>query len=256
MFKHTVQSLLVTALLTATVWAATDSFVGDWKLNTSKSQYIDRMKVASLDGNRYEFDFGGGPERIVLDGTDQPGGYGTTLSVTIEGPDSWKVVRKKEGRMLLTATWKLSQDGDTLSDHYTEFAPNGSPSTVNYMYKRTAAGRGFAGTWESPLPIPSAVMLQIRPYEESGLSFIRPSQDTRNLKFDGKDYPVTGSGVADGSTRSSRRVDKHTLEITEKINGKIMRTEQAELSPDLRTLTRTVRPAGQREPNIFVFERQ
>ena len=255
MFKRTLQSLLVTFLV-ATAWAAADSFVGDWKLNTSKSKYIDQMKVESLDGNKYEFDFGGGPERIVADGTDQPGVSGTMLSVSTEGPGSWKVVRKKEGRMLITATWKLSQDGDTLSDNYTEFAPNGSPSTMNYVYKRTAAGRGFAGTWEGTIPINSAVVLQIRPYEGDGLSFIRSPQDTRNLKFDGKDYPVVGRGVADGSTRSARWVDEHILEITDKIDGKITRTEQAELSPDFRTLTRTVRPVGQREPNIFVFERQ
>ena len=29
------------------------------------------------------------------------------------------------------------------------------------------------------------------------------------------------------------------------------RTEQIELSPDLKTLTRTVRPVGQREPNTL-----
>jgi hypothetical protein len=213
------------------------------------------MKVGSLGGNKYEFDFGGGPESIVVDGTDQPGVYGTMLSVTVEAPDSWKVVRKKDGRTLLTGKWKLSQDGNTLSDNYTEFGSNGSPSTVNYLYKRTAAGPGFAGTWESTMPIDSAFVLQIRPYEGNGLSFIRSPQDTRNLIFDGKDYPAAG-GDAQGATSSARRVNEHTLQITDKINGKITRTLQIELSSDLKTLTRTARPAGQSEPNIFVFERQ
>lgn len=257
MIKRTFQLLLLSCLLTASLWAATDSFVGNWKLNPSKSKVIDQMKVESLGGNNYAFDFGGGPERIVVDGTDQPGVYGTMLSVTIEGPDTCKVVRKKDGRMLLTATWKLSQDGNSLTDNYTEFQPNGSPSTVKYLYKRTAAGPGFAGSWESTMPIDEAFVLQIRPYEGDGLSFIRSSEVvTRNLKFDGKDYPNVGRNVAQGSTSSARRVNERTLEITDKIKGKITRTEQFELAPDLKTLTRTVRPAGQREPNIFVFERQ
>ncbi|HET6176402.1 MAG TPA: hypothetical protein VFE61_05680 [Candidatus Sulfotelmatobacter sp.] len=98
------------------------------------------MRVESLGGNKYAFDFGGGPEKIVVDGTDQSAVYETMLSVTVEGPDTWKVVRKKDGRMLLTATWKLSQDGNTLSDNYTEFGSNGSPSTVNYLYKRRQPG--------------------------------------------------------------------------------------------------------------------
>lgn len=257
MFKRTVELLLAACLLIGALWAATDSFVGDWKLNPSKSKLIDVMKVESLGGNKYSLDFGGGPERIAADGTDQSGVYGTMLSVTVEGTDAWKVVRKKDGRMLLTATWKLSQDGKTLSDNYTEFGPNGSPSTTNYLYQRTADGSGFAGTWESKMPIDSAFILQIRPYEESGLSFINASEEvTRNVKFDGKDYPNVGRGAAESATLSARRVNERTLEITDKIKGKVTRTEQIELSPDLKAMTRTVRPAGQRDPNIFVFERQ
>lgn len=244
-------------LLPCALWAASDSFVGAWKLNPAKSKLIDVMKVESLGGNKYAFDFGGGPEKILADGSDQTGGYGTMLSVTVEGPDTWKVVRKKEGRMLLTATWKLSQDGKTLSDKYTEFAPNGSPATTDYLYQRTADGTGFAGTWESTMPIDSAFVLEIRPYEEDGLSFVNVSEKvTRNVKFDGKDHPDSDRRVAEGSTLSSRRVNEHTLEITDKTKGKITRTEHLELSPDLKTLTRTVRPVGQRTPNKFVFERQ
>jgi hypothetical protein len=262
MLSRIFQLLLVACLVTGTLWAAIDPFAGDWKLNPSKSMLIDRMRVESLGGAKYEFDFGGGPERIVVDGTDQSGVSGTMLSVTVERPDTWKVVRKKDGRMLLTATWKLSQDGKTLSDNYTEFGPNGSPSTVNYLYQRTPAGHGFVGSWERPVELGkelgnSTLVLQIRPYEENGLSFIRSTEDvTRNVKFDGKDYPNVGHGVVQGSTSSARRVAERTLEITDKINGKISRIEMVELSPDLKTLTRTVRPVGQHEPNIFVFERQ
>ena len=256
MFKRTFQALLVTFLMIGTLWAATDSFIGDWKLNPSKSKVIDVMKVESLGGQKYAFDFGGGPEKIAVDGTDQTGGYGTMLAVTVEGPDRWKVVRKKDGRMLLTANWKLSQDSNSLTDNYTEFGQNGSPSTTNYLYKRTAGGSGFAGTWESTMPIDEAYVLQIRPYEKDGLSFIKSSDKvTQNVKFDGKDYPIEGTSIR-GLTSSVRRVDERTLEITDKIEGKILRTEHIELSPDLKTLTRTIRPVGQREPNIFVFERQ
>src|SRR6267142_1630162 len=196
MFKRTFQLLLVPCLVTGTLCAATDPFVGDWKLDPSKSKLVDHMKVESLGGNKYAFDFGGGPERIAVDGTDQQAVQGTMLSVTVEGPDSWKVARKKDGRVLLTAVWKLSPDGNTLTDNYTEFGPNGSLSMVNYMYHRTEAGTGFAGTWESTMPMTSSFVLQIRPYEGSGLSFIRSPQDTRNLKFDGKDYPVEEIGRA------------------------------------------------------------
>ena len=256
MFQRTFRVVIVACLVTTTLWAA-DPFVGDWKFNSSRSQYIDRMKVDSLGGNTYSFDLGAGvPEKIAVDGSDQQGIQGTTLSVSVEGPDSWKVVRKKDGRMMLSATWKLSPDGNTLTDNFTEFGENGAPSTVKYLYKRTAAGTGFTGTWESPMPLNLAFVLQIRPYDGNGLSFIRSPQDTRNLKFDGKDYPVEGPNVAQGSTSSARRLDERTMEVVEKVNGTITRTERRELSPDLKTLTRTVHPVGQRDPNIFVYERQ
>ena len=60
----------------------------------------------------------------------------------------------------------------------------------------------------------------------------------RNLKFDGKDYPVEGRRAAPGSTSSARRVDERTLEITDKVNGEVTSTDLSELSPDLKTLTR------------------
>jgi hypothetical protein len=256
MWKRAFQWLLVTFLLMGKLLAATDPFVGDWKLNLSKSKLMDVMKVESLGGNKYAFDFGGGAEGIVVDGTDQLGVYGTMLSVTVEGPDTWKVVRKRDGHTLLTATWNLSKDGNTLTDNYTEFPPNGPSSTVKYVYNRTAAGAGFAGIWESTMPMTSAIVIQIRPYEGNGLSFIRSPEDVRNLKFDGKDYPVEGPGTAKGATSSARRLDERSLELIDKVNGKVTKTERRELSPDLKTLTRTVRRVGQRDPNIFVFERQ
>lgn len=101
-----------------TACAAGDPFVGDWTLDPARSKLTDVMKVERLGGNKYTFNFGGGPQAIVVDGTDQPGGFGTTLSVAADRPETWKVVRKKDGRLLLVAVWNLSADGRTPTDHY------------------------------------------------------------------------------------------------------------------------------------------
>jgi hypothetical protein len=165
------------------------------------------------------------------------------------------VVRKKDGRKMLSAIWELSPDGNTLTDNYTEFDGDKPRSTVKYLYQRTAAGSGFGGTWESIMPAEPAFVLQIRPYGENGLSLTRGSAVVRKLNFDGKDYPLEGARI-EGLTSSSRRVDERTVEITDKINGKTLRTERIELSPDLKILTRTLRPVSRSEPDVFVFERQ
>ena len=220
MFKRTFELLLVACLGTGALWAANDPFVGEWKLNPARSKLTDQMKVESVGANKYVFDFGGGSETIVVDGTDQPGNFGSTLSVTVEGPDTGKVIRKKDGRMLITATWKLSKDGDTLTDDFTGIEPNGSTFNLNYVYRRTAGSSGFAGTWESTSEtVNSVFVLQVRPYEGDGLSFIDPSEEeTKNVKFDGKDYPNLGPNVVPGSASSVRRVNERTLEMTDKID--------------------------------------
>jgi len=250
MLKHTLQLLLVGCLFTlftGALWAADDPAVGEWKLNPSKSKLTDEMKVESVGANKYAFDFGGGTaEAVVADGSDQPAGFGTTLSVTVLAPDCWKVVRKKDGRIIITATWKLSQDEKTLTDNFTGVDPKGSTNNLLYVYTRTAGKAGFAGTWESTSEqMNSVFVLQVRPYEGDGLSFINPSAEvTTSVKFDGKDYPKLGPNVSPGATSSGRRVDERTLEITDKINGKIMATRQIKLSADVKTLTMTVHPVG------------
>lgn len=259
MSKRGLWLLLVGCLLVGSVWAAEDPFVGDWKLNPSKSKLTDEMKVESAGANKYAFDFGAGStETITPDGTDQPGLAGTTLAVSVEGPDSWKVVRKKDGRILLTANWKLSEDGKTLTDDYTEMGPNGSNSNVKYVYQRTAGTSGFTGTWESTSEqMNSVYVLQVRTYEGDGLSFINPSAEmTRRLKFDGKDYAIQGPNVPQGFVSSGRRVNERALEVMDKLNGKTIATKQIELSPDHKTLTMTVLAAGRSKPSIFVFDRE
>jgi hypothetical protein len=259
MSKRTFQLLLVACLVTGMLWAANDAFLGRWKLNPSKSKLTDQMKVEVAGANKYAIDFGGGvAEIVVADGKDQPGRFGTTLAITVEGPDTWKVVRKRNGRTLLTGIWKLSEDGKTLSDSFTANQPNGSTFSLDYLYKRTAGSSGFAGTWESTSEkVNSAFELQIRPYQGDGFSFINPAQgSTQNMKFDDNDYPNLGPNVALGSASSGRRVNERTLEITDKIKGKVTDTRQIEISPDGKTLTMIVHAVGRSKPNILVFDRE
>jgi hypothetical protein len=257
MWNRTSLLLLIASAFIGMLWAAEDPFVGEWKLNAAKTTLRDEMKVASAGPNKYTFDFGGDmPETIVIDGTDQPGLAGTTLAVSALGPDSWKVVRKKDGNIIVTANWKLSADSNVLSDDFTFVPPNGSATNVKYEYKRTAGKGGFAGTWESTsAQIDSVFVLQVRPYEQDGLTFIDPQQ-TKNVKFDGLEHPNRPALSATSSVSSGRRVDGRTLEVTDKVNGKIVATRQIELSPDLKTLTMTVHPAGKDKPNILVFDRK
>ena len=260
MLKRALKLLVFASMAVGMARAAENPFIGEWRLNPSMSRMPDEMKVESKGGNTYSFDFGGGAETIVADGTDQPGYRGTMLSVKADGRDTWIVERKKDGRLLLKATWKLSKDGGTLTDFYREFEPDGSTLSMDYVYQRSGGGSGFAADWQSiKETMNSPYILQVKAYESDGLSFIfitPPGQETKNAKLDGKDYPTQGSNANPGSSFSSRRVDEHTLEMTAKVGEKVIDTREIRLSPDGKTLTMTVHAPGRSEPDVMVFDRE
>jgi len=239
--------------MAAVAAAAQNHFIGEWKLNPQKSRMPDEMKIESKGGNTYSFNFDGTPEIIVADGTDQPGVQGTTLAVKADGPDSWIVERKIGGKLLIRATWKLSKDGSTLTDFFREFVPDGSTMSMDYVYQRNGGGSGIVADWRSiKETMNSPSTLQVKAYQGDGLTFIMTPLllVPKNVKFDGKDYPSP-----DGSTSSIRQVDEHTLEMTDKAGGKVVDTQEIVISPDGKTLMITVHAAGQREPNVYAFER-
>jgi len=258
-FKRALKFLLAAWLTTGTLWAASDPFVGKWKLDPSQSKETDQMKIEAAGPNRYVFDFGGGgTETIVVDGTEQPGHSGTTVSVTPVEPNTWKFVRKKEGYTVMTAIFKLSADAKTLTDNFTASRPDGWTFSIDYVFTRTAGSSGFAGRWESANEkVNSVYELEIQPYQGDGLALLLPAEHSaRTMKFDGKDYPVQGAEVAPGSASSGHRVNDQTLEITDKINGRTTDTQRITLSPDLNTLTMTVQQAGHSKPDALVFNRE
>ena len=248
---------LAAGLMACAAWAANDPFTGEWKMDPSKTRLTDQMKVESLGGNKYTFDVGGGPETVTADGTDQPGYAGTTVAVTLTGPDALRFVRKKDGRMLLTANWTLSKDGSTLNDDFTSFAPDGSASNVKLVFQRTTATSGLMGTWEgASSTVNFSLTIKIQPYGGDGLSILSSASDKpKDLTFDGKDTPNLSSNVPAGTTYSAKRLNDVTLEITDKLKGRVVDTQQYALSADRKILTLTIRRPGMRTPNIFVFER-
>jgi hypothetical protein len=68
----------------------------------------------------------------------------------------------------------------------------------------------------------------------------KPSHNEWTGKFDGKDYPVTGDSTTD--TRSYKRINDHTLALTNTKDGKVTTTGRITVSADGKT--RTVTTSG------------
>ncbi len=243
--------------------AADQPFIGKWKLNLSKSKLADQMTIAPAGANKYTLTFAGvgDTETLLADGTDQPGVQGTTISITIEAPNNWKIVRKQGGRTVVDANWKLSDDGKVLTDTFLGNQPDGSTSHVDLVYKRaegSASNSGIPGTWETTEEkADTAYEMEIRPYEADGLSFsISGGGPVSNVKFDGKEYPSTGANSATAPVTSARRLGDHSIELTKKLKGKVVETREITISPDQKTLTMTRHLVDQRLPNILIFDRE
>src|SRR6266852_5821370 len=75
-------------------------------------------------------------------------------------------------------------------------------------------------------------------------------------KFDGKDYPVTGS--PDSNARSYTKVNERTLQFTARKNGQVIATAHTAVSADGKTRTSTVsgtNPKGKKFRNIAVYDK-
>jgi hypothetical protein len=128
------------------------------------------------------------------------------------------------------------------------------------------------GTWKlnvaqsqySPGPAPRSLTVIVEPSgkgEKVTAEFVNAdgtratNQYTAN--FDGKDYPLTGSQIAD--TVSLERTDTWTTERTDKKGGTVAQTLGQVVSRDGKTMTVTTKgknAQGQAVNNVALFEKQ
>ncbi len=85
----------------------------------------------------------------------------------------------------------------------------------------------------------------------------KPAHNEWTGKFDGKDYPLVGDPAAD--TRSYKRIDSHTLELSNKLGGKVTFTGRVVVSADGKTRTVTISGLdgkGVKQTSTAVYDRQ
>jgi hypothetical protein len=134
------------------------------------------------------------------------------------------------------------------------------------------AGDPRLGTWKlnvaqskfSPGPPPQSLTVTVEAAgkgEKVTAEFVNAdgsrtsSEYTAN--FDGKDYPLTGSQIAD--TVSLKRINARTTVRTDKKGGKVAQTLRRVVSQDGKTMTVTVKGTnaqGQAVNNVDVFDKQ
>jgi hypothetical protein len=127
-------------------------------------------------------------------------------------------------------TWKL----DAAKSKYT---PGPAPKSATITYEETADGIKRTG--------------------ESVDAEGKTGSFSYTAKYDGKEYPVTGSDLYD--MISIKRINEHTYEATLKKAGQVVSTAHRAVSKDGKVMTVTMtgtNAKGQKTKNIAVYEKQ
>ena len=131
---------------------------------------------------------------------------------------------------LLVGTWKLNVAKST-------YSPGPAPKSLTA--KIEAAGEGEKVTADGVRGDDTPIRVEY------------------TAQYDGKDYPISGSPMAD--TVSLKRLDANTTERTDKKGGKVVQTLTRKLSSDGKTATITIKGTdaeGRPINNLAVFEKQ
>ncbi len=90
-------------------------------------------------------------------------------------------------------------------------------------------------------------------WQTDGYSMMNPTYQGRtDFKLDGKDYTPKGPRVAKGTTVSAKAIDGHDMELTYKLNGKMIETDHWQLSANGEILTDTIHFSGESKPEVDV----
>ena len=85
----------------------------------------------------------------------------------------------------------------------------------------------------------------------------KPAHNEWTGKFDGKDYPVTGDTASD--SRSYKRINPSTLQLTNKKEGKVVAAGKIVVSKDGKTRTVTISGTtsdGKKYKSVGVYDKQ
>jgi hypothetical protein len=85
----------------------------------------------------------------------------------------------------------------------------------------------------------------------------KPTHTEWTGKFDGKDYPCTGDPSLD--SRSYKMINEHTLELTNKKDGKVTSSGKVEVSKDGKTRTlhlTSTDASGKKVSGVSMYDKQ
>jgi hypothetical protein len=254
--------LLTPIFLASSLMFAQSPFDGTWHTNMDQSKLSPKPIVFSVKAGMYDCSSCGPQIHIKADGQEQSvtGQSYDTISVREVDPNSIEVTTKRNGKPVYEQTRTVSADSNTLTVKTTSHSPDSDQTvtaevTLTRIGKVPAGSNATSGSWRIDKVNQSENGLTTT-YKSNGdeLTMSTPTGETFTAKLDGKDYPV--KGAYGWSSVSLKRIDEHTIEETDKRDGKVIDVSKMTVGPDGKKMTVVATSKLTGRTSTYVAEKQ
>lgn len=246
--KKLLWAAFLAACLVPAVAMAQDAFNGTWKFELDNAQFAKKPDVFLLKDGMYQCKTCVPPIDVKADGSDQAvtgHPYYNSVSIKVVDDRTIEETDKKDGKTVATSKTMVSPDGKTAMFEFSDSSnTNGAPVTGKGESTRVAPGppgsHAVSGSWRVAKmnDLSDNGLLVTFKLEGDMLSMSSPTGQSYMAKLDGTDAPYKGDP---GTTSVSvKRINKTTIEETDKRDGKIISISRMTIGADGKTFTDAV----------------
>ncbi|MFZ0417161.1 MAG: hypothetical protein WAM04_03590 [Candidatus Sulfotelmatobacter sp.] len=230
--------LLALVLLASATLFAQSPFDGTWVANLDTVKLPTKPEQYSLNKNMYECLTCVPKVSAKADGTDQKitgHPYYDTIAVNVVNASSVEIIEKKDGKVMYTDKQTVAADGKTLNDKFTDTTgtqPVNGEATYTRVKPGETGSHAVSGSWriEKYKTISSNGLTVTYQGTADGLKMSDLNGNSYDAKFDGKEYSINGDP---GHTMVTlKRINKTTIEETDKRDGKVVGVSRMTVSSD------------------------
>jgi hypothetical protein len=243
--------------------AGAGPFDGTWKSRLDQAKFSEKPRNIVIDANgTYTCTTCVPPIEVKANGTDQAvtgHDYYDTVSVSMLDYATYRVIRKKAGKVMLEEQYTVSSDKNTLEVKFVD--RTGTQRIIGDLLlarvgPAPAGSHSASGSWQ---------LTKVRSMSDSGITvtllstpdgikLTTPTGQSYDAKFNGK--PVLQSGDIGNTMVSLKKLGPREFEETDKRNGKVTDVTKFKVSADGKTMTLTDHDVLHDSTDTFLLEKQ
>ncbi|MCU1236311.1 MAG: hypothetical protein JWP63_4278 [Candidatus Solibacter sp.] len=254
------RNLLLIGICACGLGSAADApYAGKWKMNAAKTNFGEStVTYEQLPGGEMKATADGQSFTFKTDGKDVMTPWGITQAWKPIDSRSWEITEKTNGKVTATSTLAISADDKMLTLDSKRVKADGGTSDDSMSFQRVSGGPGLVGKWKTKKMTSSSPETLILTLKGSDGVAIELGNEGAvcNAKFDGKDYPATGSMWPSGWTCMIAKHGASALDVTWKKDGKGMYQSTLTASGNGKVLTETGSAVGVNEKYTVVYDKQ